>query len=213
MSTANTLALLRDRHWLLMLCTHRLPALVLASAGETPAPTPAMMDCFPPPDPDVLGSAYDGFLPEAELAHWERLLLALAISPHLEPEFLGNVFNGPATPFAQRAELGLVRSQQGGNAWLPTGQTFVFLYAGYDYGLRLEALALLGTDTWLVEHDVLGLEATAHSDPAATGLLSIHADWLDHLLHPATLDAKESLRNKQKTGKIEIQPDIQHLIP
>ena len=49
--------------------------------------------------------------------------------------------------------------------------------------------------------------------PAATGLLSIHADWLDHLLHPATLDAKESLRNKQKTGKIEIQPDIQHLIP
>lgn len=213
MSTANHLALQRDRDWLHLLCTHRLPALVLASAGETPAPTPAMLDCFPPPEPDVLGSAYDDFLRSAGLRDWERLLLALAIAPHLEPEFLGNVFNGAATPFAQRAELGLIRNQQGGNAWLPTGQTFVFLIAGYDYGLRLEAFELLGTDTWLVEHDVLGLEATAHSDPAATGLLSIHADWLDHLLHPATLDAKKSLRNKQKFGKIEIQPDIQHLIP
>jgi hypothetical protein len=212
-AAANHLALQRDRDWLHHLCTHRLPALVLASAGETPAPTPAMLDCFPPPEPDVLGSAYDGFLREASLAPWERLLLALAIAPHLEPEFLGRVFDSQLARFAQRAELGLLRSQKGGNAWLPTGQTFVFLYAGYDYGLRLEALELIGRDTRLVSEGLLSLEAAPLSDPAAMGRLVLHPDWLDHLLQPPQQPAKNSLRMTQKFDKIESLPAIQHLIP
>lgn len=205
----NAAALLRDRDWLHTLCTHRLPALLRAAQGQASAPTPPLLECFPPPDPsEDPGAAYDSFLRSAALHPWERLLLALSLASHLEPEFLGEVFHGPATPFGQRPELGLIRSQQGGSAWLPTGQTFVFLHAGYDYAQRLEALALIGSPTTLVTNGLLSLESPPLSEPSAFGRLRLHADWLDLLLHPPIQDAENSLRMTQKNDKLESLPDL-----
>lgn len=153
MAAANGASLERELDWLSRSITHRIQAYFGQADTGQDRPTPPLLD-------DDL-SLFARTLEENGLDADERLVLALALAPHLRPQALdpflmkNNLYNRGFSEFG-----GL---QMPGHAgFWPSLETALFLLAGDDLARRFKALALFGQDHPL---PTLGLLTLEHVSP------------------------------------------------
>ena len=172
--TPNGAALAAELHWLEQAIATRLALYFgLESAHTSVAAVPV---------PQLTASPYAALVQEYKLGPEERLVLALALAPHVQPQVLDAFFARNAVHFDRSfTEFGGLRGK-GHGGFLPTGETALFLLAGDALAERLRWQASLWQDSALTRADLVRLVPAEAGEPAASGALAIPADQLARLL-------------------------------
>ncbi|WP_343641857.1 AAA family ATPase [Roseateles sp.] len=129
-------------------------------------------------------------LPEgSELGRWvqafaltapQRLVLALALAPHLRPAALDLLFMRNQNLDRGFTEFGGIRAQAHGG-FLPTGETAAFLVAGDELPARFALMAWLDGPHPVTDAGYLRLDSAPPGEPRLSGLLLISGEALQRL--------------------------------
>jgi AAA+ superfamily predicted ATPase len=154
----------------------------------------ATADPLPPPPPlrKRASGGYADILRSLAATAEMRLVLLLALAPHLAPELLDPFLlenRGTARRFTEFG--GWLGGQHSG--FLPTVETALFLLAGRDHPRRLAVRRLFHPSQPLLARGLLQLHTDHASDPPGAARLTIPADQLERLLDgdPDTLPPSE----------------------
>jgi hypothetical protein len=117
-----------------------------------------------PPEPCAVKSGYYWIVTTYALDGWERLLLLLALIPHVQPELL--------EPFSteKNPEYGGIKGINH-KGFLPTGQTALFLIGENDNKLQRALLEMLGDQHKFHKANILSLERAPNGEPELSGAL------------------------------------------
>lgn len=126
-------------------------------------------------------SPYGTLVDQLKLNHSQRLLLVLALVPHIQPQLLDPFFVKNSTYDREFTEFG---GQKGKNhqGFLPTGETALFLLAGDSIDRRIKFQHLLDHNQILISQKIITLEAGDGNEPANSGLLTISENSLHYFL-------------------------------
>lgn len=141
------------------------------AAGELPDLPPA------PVLPSAATNAFARLVAGEQLGPAERLVLALALAPHLRPHLLDQLFARNSTYDRPFTEFGGLRGK-GHAGFLPTGETALFLLAGDDLARRLPYQARLWADSPLTTARLVALAAPEPGEPPLSGALTVPPDAL-----------------------------------
>jgi hypothetical protein len=119
---------------------------------------------------DHFADEYANFVQEQNLSVEERLLLILALAPHIRPAFLDEIIAANVSQSGDFPQIGGARGKHF-RGFIPTGETFLFLLAGTNALARIEAKKWLHSDTLLYKMKVIYLESV----PAGDGEKPCHA--------------------------------------
>jgi AAA+ superfamily predicted ATPase len=112
----------------------------------------------------------------------ERLLLLLALVPHLRPNFFESLVSDLLPGGGDFPEIGGTKGVNH-RGMLPTGETALFAIAGTDLTRRLEAQRFFAEDHAFARGGVLWLESVREGEPRLSGRLVLSQEWVDLLLH------------------------------
>lgn len=141
----------------------------------------AFADNAPGFSPQTMGdSLLARFIKDQKLSHEESVVLLLAITPHLSPDFLLNVVSDE---FPGGTDLPIFGGVKGKNhrGIIPTGETVQFILGGTDFQARLSCLAFFSEESVLIQKQILYLDSVVPGEPLMSGKLLMHSDAL-HLL-------------------------------
>jgi hypothetical protein len=139
----------------------------------------------PPPVFDT-ENRYHRFIHSARLTDDERLVLLLAMAPHVRPQMLDVFFTRNKETQRGFAEFG---GHQGKahSGFLPTVETALFILAGQDLNKRFELMALFGPDHVFYREKVLQLTEIAPDEPPGAWRIDMGEDFLHHSLYGRSL--------------------------
>ena len=135
----------------------------------------------PPPELDPDASEYERFILNFELTIPERLVLLLALAPHVQPEVLDGFYLQNSTYDKPFTEFGLLTHQRH-SAFAPSGQTVLFLLAGEHLDLRFYYQDLFDPDHLFARNKILWLSQEGENAsllPRYGGRLFLHPDYVD----------------------------------
>lgn len=163
-----------------------LSAVVEARLNAHFHPGPGLIDPLAIPPPTLAGSEspYARLVREGRLPPPVRLVLLLALAPHVRPQLLDVLYARNEATGRGFSEIGGVASSQHGG-FLPTGQTAAFLLAGDSLHARFRAMELFAGDSLLAREELLNLGPVGIGEPAAAGILTL-SPMLLHLLTAGT---------------------------
>jgi hypothetical protein len=115
-----------------------------------------------------------------ELAPNERVLVMLALAPHLGPDFFGRLIAQYLPEGGDLPEFGGVRGEHHRGV-LPTGETAQFVLAGDDLAGRLEVQRMFSADHWFAQRRVLWLDPVRQGEPAMSGRLILDPEVVERL--------------------------------
>jgi len=107
-----------------------------------------------------------------------RVVLMLALLPHIRPQALDLLFTQNKNTERQFTEFGGWRGQHH-SGLLPTCETAAFVLAGDDLARRFEILQLFDADHTFARESVLRLERRADGEPALAAALHVERDFLE----------------------------------
>ena len=131
----------------------------------------------PPPELDT-ETPYGRTVLQLELGFDERIILTLALLPHLCPQALDSFF-------LNNKVLGRPYTEFGGwhgkshSGFLPTCETALFILAGDNLERRIELMRLLENDQKLVSSRILQLEYGERGEPGNSAALRISSEYLE----------------------------------
>lgn len=140
----------------------------------------AGIENIPPPVLDGDDSFYAGFVNTHAMSMEERLVILLALIPHVRPQILDIFFTNNqnfARPFT---EFGGWKGRMHGG-FLPTGETAAFLLAGNDLEKRFRLIRIFGEDHFFATENILELDNQARNEPLFSGQLVISPEYLNKL--------------------------------
>ncbi|HMB61468.1 MAG TPA: hypothetical protein VKN36_00245, partial [Eudoraea sp.] len=111
----------------------------------------------------------------------EKLVLLLAITPHVRPGFLEEVMARALPQGGEFSAFGGIKGQQH-RGIIPTGETALFLLAGMDTRERLNYQKLFSSDGLFAIHGMLQVDGAPPGEPAMSGRLMPDPDWLQKIL-------------------------------
>lgn len=171
--TANGRDLAQELEWLAKLLERRLASYFSETSSSPPLPSGDL----PPPSLDGSESAYARCVRDQGLSAAERAVLLLTLAPHLRPQLLDVFWMRNETTQRGFSEFGGVQGAAQG-AFLPTGETAVFLLAGDDIPRRLEVACLLDVERNLSRLDMVHLAATPPGESPLAGQLQVTRRFL-----------------------------------
>ena len=136
------------------------------------------IEMLPPPELDE-DSPYGQVVEEFGLGFYERLVIALALLPHLCPQALDSFLLNNRTLGRPYTEFGGWRSKSH-SGFLPTCETALFLLAGNDIEKRLQMMALFDTSSTLFAERILQLEYGEPGEPANSAALRVSSEYLQY---------------------------------
>lgn len=152
-----------------------LDARIKAYLGNHAAPPVQLIQ---PPDLSDSSSCYARFIQHYELPLVERLVLLLALIPHIRPQLLDPLWvKNDATGRGFSQFGGLNGSSHGG--FIPTGETAVFILAGDDLAARFAVMQLFEGDHVFALHAILQLAPAATGEPQLSGALTISREYIN----------------------------------
>lgn len=173
-SRLNAVSLEREMAWFESVLETRI-ALYFGHETDVPA-----ISAISPPDLSGDPSIYASEVRRLNLTPMDRLVLVLAISPHLRPQILDTFFVQNKTFGRGFTEFGGVTGSRHGG-FLPTGETAAFLLAGGEMTLRLEVLSIFDAEHPFAVHGVLRLEGPDESEPALSRSLLVSEAFLQKI--------------------------------
>lgn len=135
------------------------------------------MENLIPPSIENQDSFYARLITKKNMRFEERLVLILALIPHIKPSLLdllhmkNELYDIPFTEFG-----GIKNGRNKG--YLPTGETAIFLLSGNNMQKRFELLRLFNRDHFFQRDAILSLERTNPNEPLLYGQLSISPEYL-----------------------------------
>ncbi len=133
-------------------------------------------DLKPPP---LTGrtSPYARFVVEHALSADERLILLLALIPHVRPQLLDVLMTRNEATQRGFTEFGGAQAGTHGG-FIPTGETAAFLLAGDALAVRFEVARLFDGDGRLARHDVVHLASVGPGESQLSGVLTLSREYL-----------------------------------
>lgn len=141
------------------------------------APVASLATLAPPALPSAALDPYAALVQREQLGWAERLVLALALAPHLRPQLLDQLFARNSTYDRPFTEFGGLRPK-GHAGFLPTAETALFLLAGDDLAARLPYQASLWADGPLAAARLVALAPPEAGEPLLSGALAVPPDAL-----------------------------------
>ncbi|HEY0437170.1 MAG TPA: ATP-binding protein [Phenylobacterium sp.] len=171
---ANARALEADLAWLNRVLLARLGR-HFAQPGEHPDPR-----SLAPPDLAKDSSDLGQVVRQHGFGWTERLVLLLALVPHVRPELLDPLFMRNANIDRGFTEFGGVKGKAH-SGFLPTGETAAFLAAGDDLAVRAGVRSLFDESHPFATANLLRLEHDAAGEPFFSGTLVLTPEALARL--------------------------------
>ena len=166
---ANARDLERDLEWFATVLEARLKAYFDRAADNC--------HFYLPPPPLEGASPYASFLRQHQVDPRVRLIVLLALIPHVRPQLLDVLCTRNETTQRGFAEFGGLHAASHGG-FLPTGETAAFLLAGDDLAARFETMRLFAADGFLARLNVVHLAPVGPGESQLAGLLTIGTDFL-----------------------------------
>ncbi len=110
----------------------------------------------------------------------ERVVLALALTPHIRPQLLDVFFTKNTSYDRGFTEFGGVKGVYH-SGFLPTGETAAFIIAGTDLQLRFRLTRLFDASHFFNKKNILRLEHEKLQEPTLSGTLQISQEYLTKL--------------------------------
>ncbi|MEP7317148.1 MAG: ATP-binding protein [Panacibacter sp.] len=131
-----------------------------------------------PPDYTENESVFAEFIRFYQLSFNERIILMLALLPHIAPQMLDVFFTrNQNTERGHTAFGGLKGTAHSG--FLPTGETALFILAGNDLGRRFKLQQLFDADHIFSHHNIVRLGASPANEPIFSAQLIINEEYVD----------------------------------
>ncbi|MBN9382187.1 MAG: ATP-binding protein [Chitinophagaceae bacterium] len=170
---ANAATLTREMAWLAEVIGTRTKLFYgqdcpYASISEVPAPD--LSD-----DPSIYGTIVRHY----RMSLSERIILLLALAPHLQPHLLDVFFTRNADYDRGFTEFGGIKGQNHGG-FLPTGETAAFILAADSLEKRFSLLDLFGMDHFFHKFNILTLVRSQMEEPLLSGMLRISTEYLTY---------------------------------
>ena len=138
---------------------------------------PAAFDTLQIPDLTHDGSEYAAIVNRYQLNFAERIVLILAIIPHVKPQALDILFVRNQNFDRGYTEFGGIKGQEH-SGFLPTCETAAFILAGDDIKQRFAVAQLFKSPHCFVEQRLLKLERTHTNEPFMASSLLISDEYL-----------------------------------
>ncbi len=129
------------------------------------------------PSIENLESPYSNLIKKHSMSMEERLVLILALIPHVKPSLLDLLHMKNVLYDIPFTEFGGIRYNNN-KGYLPTGETAIFLLAGANLEKRFELLRLFSKEHFFQSEGILSLEKSSLNEPLLNGLLSISPEYL-----------------------------------
>jgi len=107
----------------------------------------------------------------------ERLILLMALAPHVQPHLLDVFFKKNADYDRAFTEFGGVKGQNH-NGFIPTGETIAFILDPNDFEQRFALFDIFSADHFFSKFNILKLENQQPGEPLLSGVLRISAEYL-----------------------------------
>ena len=131
-----------------------------------------------PPDLKPSESVFAEFITFYQLSFSERIILMLALVPHICPQLL-DIFLG-RNQYTERGHTEFGGLKGGAHSgFLPTGETALFLLAGNDLNKRFKVQQLFDVDHIFRKHNIVYLSPSPANEPHFSGQLLINDEYVD----------------------------------
>ncbi len=130
-----------------------------------------------PPELENDQSEYARLVKQYQMTFNERIVLILAMIPHIRPNVLDLLFSRNQNLDRGYAEFGGWNGKQHGG-FLPTGETAAFILAGNDLPQRFQVIQLFENDHFFAQSAFLRVERQSKSEPFLSGALILAPDVL-----------------------------------
>ncbi len=118
------------------------------------------------------------FLRQPSLTFEERVLVLVALAPHVAPNFFDELIAEQLPDGGDFLQIGGVRGNNH-RGFLPTGQTATFLIAGDDLDHQLAVQRLFFEDHSFAAEHILRLESPVPGEPKMSGRIVLDHDYID----------------------------------
>lgn len=169
----NAAVLNRELNWFQQLVDMRMKHYFTAESGD------AGPEELKPPDLDSESAVYAQIVLHYNMGLTERLVLLLALIPHIRPQLLDVFFVRNATYDRGFTEFGGIKGMHHGG-FLPTGETAAFLLAANSLQQRFQLIELFGPDHFFAKHSILKLIPANAEEPLLSGTLSLYPEYLSY---------------------------------
>jgi hypothetical protein len=132
-----------------------------------------------PPVHEEEETPYVRFINYYRLKPEERIVLALALAPHVCPQLLDNFWTKNTTTDRGFTEFGGLKGTTHGG-FLPTAETALFLLAGNDLKNRFAFTYLFESNHFFYAHEILKLVPAGNGEPVLSGALQLSREFIDH---------------------------------
>ncbi|TPN86988.1 ATP-binding protein [Aquimarina algicola] len=170
----NAIVLNQELTWLNTVIHTRI---ALHFGHETPYET---IDELYPPDITSYSSPYANFVRKNHLTVQERLVLVLALVPHIKPEVLDILCSKNQDYDRRFSEFGGL-FVQGHNGLIPTAETAMFILAGDDLIKRLHYQYIFDVDHVLITSQVIKNTREKKDVPRLSQMLIVSNEYVDYL--------------------------------
>lgn len=123
-------------------------------------------------------SVYADFVNYYKLNTDERLVLALAIVPYVQPHLLDTFFSVNKVLGRGYTEFGGVKGNRH-SGFIPTVETALFLLGGNDLAYRFKSYRIFEPDHVFFAHNILQLDQGSSSEPFYASTLTITEEYVD----------------------------------
>lgn len=162
----------QELEWLQSFIRYRLQMhFDLKKTGEGQVDMPTL-------DIDKDNSPYARFLHLHQLNPMERLILILALTPHLSPNLLDDLIRSHLKQAGDFPQIGGAKGKSY-RGFLPTGETAMFLLAGKDMEGRAIVQQLFNNEHLFYKKRVLWLEEVPAGEPKMSGKIILSQEKVD----------------------------------
>lgn len=131
--------------------------------------------------PDLLNNTttYAEIIKHYRFTNPERVVLLLALAPHIQPHLLDVFFTKNADYDRNFTEFGGIKGQNH-SGFLPTGETAAFILASNNFEKRFHLLNIFADDHPFRKFNILQLTASQTNEPFLSGALTISSEYLSY---------------------------------
>ncbi|HEY1010169.1 MAG TPA: ATP-binding protein, partial [Daejeonella sp.] len=170
---ANAEILRREMQWLARVIETRMNLYWSKPSGVS-----AITEISPPSLEDD-GSVFASIVKHYKMSFAERIILALALAPHIQPHLLDVFFIKNSDYDRGFTEFGGIKGQNHGG-FIPTGETASFILSDSDLIKRFELLRIFDEDHFFRKFKILDLIHGQAQEPFLSGVLSLSGEYLSY---------------------------------